>query len=98
HMAQLIRRFHVAVDRALIQHREDILNRQYVQQRIAGAAVELFASACVLSRCDAEGESVAADLFLRRSLRRVHRWLRKLRDNDDALVTAVADETLRQSR
>src|SRR3989441_486263 len=46
HLAQLIRRFHVAVDRALIQHREDILNRQYVQQRIAGAAVELFASAC----------------------------------------------------
>src|SRR5436309_1313127 len=95
HMAQLIRRFHVAVDRALIQHREDILNRQYVQQRIAGAAVELFASACVLSRCDAEGESIAADLFLRRSLRRVRRWLRKLRDNDDDLVTATADATLK---
>src|SRR5439155_12926903 len=89
HLGKLIRRFNVAVDRVLIQYREDIFDRQYVQQRIAGAAVELFASACVLSRWDAElpgangaGDS-AADLFLRRSLRRVRRWLAKLHDNDD---------------
>jgi hypothetical protein len=82
------------VDRALIEHREDILNRQYVQQRMAGAAVELFASACVLSRCEAEGTSPAAELFVSRSLRRVRRWLSKIRDNDDALVSAVADAAL----
>src|ERR1041384_7135490 len=92
--AQLIRRFHIAVDRALTEHREDILNRQYVQQRVAGAAVELFASACVLSRCEAEGTSPAAELFVSRSLRRVRRWLSKIRDNDDALVSAVADAAL----
>jgi alkylation response protein AidB-like acyl-CoA dehydrogenase len=93
--ASLIRRFHIAVDRALIKYREDILNRQYVQQRIAGAAVELFASACVLSRCEAEGPSPAADLFVSRSLRRVRRWLGKVRDNDDALITTVADDALK---
>ncbi len=91
----LIRRFHIAVERALIEHREDILNRQYVQQRIAGAALELFASACVLSRIEAQGSGPSAELFLRRSLRRVRRWLGKLRDHDDALVTAVADDVLK---
>src|SRR5438045_5964295 len=51
---QMIRRFNVEVDRALIRHREEILDRQYVQERIARAAMELFACACVLSRWDAE--------------------------------------------
>jgi alkylation response protein AidB-like acyl-CoA dehydrogenase len=93
--ARSIRQFHVAVERALIQHREDILNRQYVQQRMAGAAVELFASACVLSRIRAEGPSPAAELFLRRSLRRVRRWLGKLGDNDDQLTADVAEAAMR---
>ena len=38
----------------LITYREPILDMQLVQERIAGAAMELFASACVLSRWDAE--------------------------------------------
>jgi len=53
-LGQLIRRFNVEVDRALIRHREEFLDRQYAQERIARAAMELFASACVLSRWDAE--------------------------------------------
>src|SRR5438093_3215426 len=52
-LGQMIRRFNVEVDRALIRHREEILERQYVQERIARAAMELFACACVLSRWDA---------------------------------------------
>ena len=96
----------IEVDRALIHHREEILERQYVQQRIAAAAVELFASACVLSRWDAELQSApgtdgamhnAAGLFLHRSFRRVRRWLAKLHQNDDAAVSAVADHELRRS-
>src|SRR5262249_48046128 len=55
-LGQLIRRLSVEVNRALIRHREAILERQYVQERIARAAMELFASACVLSRWDAEIE------------------------------------------
>src|SRR5207245_1994239 len=53
-LGQMIRRFNVEVDRALIHYREEILDRQYVQERIARAAMELFACACVLSRWDAE--------------------------------------------
>ncbi|HEY2953294.1 MAG TPA: acyl-CoA dehydrogenase family protein, partial [Verrucomicrobiae bacterium] len=103
----LIRRFNVEVDRALIQHREAILDRQYVQERIARAAMELFACACVLSRWDAElqagraeaaGDGAphsAAELFLRGSYRRARRSLAEMHENDDAAVTATADWVLR---
>jgi hypothetical protein len=103
-LASLIRRFGVEVNRVLIHHREDVLDRQYVQQRIAGAAAEIFASACVLSRADAELAEATeheaaraypvAELSLRRSLRRARRWMAKLHENDDAAVTAAADAAL----
>jgi alkylation response protein AidB-like acyl-CoA dehydrogenase len=103
-LGELIRKFNVEVDRALIQRREAIVERQYVQERITRAAMELFASACVLSRRDAELQLTApsadgaphsaANLFLRRSFRRIHRELAELRDNDDPSVTAVADHEL----
>ena len=103
----LIRRFNVEVDRALILHREAILDRQYVQERIARAAMELFACACVLSRWDAElqdglaeaaGNGAphgAAELFLHGSYRRARRSMAEMHENDDAAVTATADWVLR---
>ncbi|MGH8595622.1 MAG: acyl-CoA dehydrogenase family protein, partial [Gammaproteobacteria bacterium] len=106
-LGRSIWRFNIEVNRALIRYREEILDRQYVQERIARVAMELFASACVLSRWDAELQSTparpstdgvangAADLFLRRSHRRTHQWLAELRNNDDAAVTATANEALR---
>ncbi len=100
-LGRLIWRFNFAVDRALIRHREEILDRQYVQERIANTAMELFASACVLSRWDADLQAGvmhrdrAAALFLRESLRRVRQFLDALRDNDDAVVTAAAEAVLR---
>ena len=42
--------FHLAVNRAPIAYREPILDLQLVQERVAGAATDLFASTCVLSR------------------------------------------------
>ena len=50
----MIRRFALATQGALIRHREEILDCQLVQERFAHAAMELFASACVLSRWDSE--------------------------------------------
>ena len=82
-LGRLIWRFNVAVNRALITYREPILDMQLVQERIANAAMDLFASTCVLSRHDAELQSaqrngsssspdqLAADLFLRQSFRRI---------------------------
>src|SRR5213595_881212 len=105
-LGRLIRRFNVAVNRALITYREPILDMQLVQERIANAAMDLLASACVLSRQDSEiqfaqrnGSSstpnqFAADLFLRQSFRRIRHFLAGLTDNDDKSVLATADSCL----
>jgi alkylation response protein AidB-like acyl-CoA dehydrogenase len=105
-LGRLIWRFNFAVNRALITYREPILDMQLVQERIAGAAMDLFASTCVLSRQDAEiqfarrnGDSAprdqsAGDLFLRQSFRRIRRFLAGLTDNDDKALLATAKSYL----
>lgn len=109
-LSGLIRQFGVSVQRTLRRYREEVLDRQFQQERIARAAMELFASACVLSRLDARQSgllpgvdqpglgSEAAELFLKSSARRVRWALAELADNDDDLTTAVADQALRDSR
>jgi alkylation response protein AidB-like acyl-CoA dehydrogenase len=100
-LGKLIWYFNITVDRLLIQHREEILDRQYLQERIAKAAMELFASACALSRWDAALQAgrlehdAAAELFLLESFRNVGRFLAELRENDDKALTAAADAALR---
>jgi hypothetical protein len=93
----------------LITYREPILDMQLVQERIANAAMDLFASTCVLSRIDGEiqfaqrnGETAspdrsAADLFLRQSFRRIRSFLAGLTDNDDKAVLAAAKACLARS-
>src|SRR6059058_3792014 len=105
-LGRLIWRFNFAVNHALIAYREPILDMQLVQERIAGAAMDLFASTCVLSRQDAEiqfarrnGDSAApdhaaADLFLRQSFRRIRDFLAGLTDNDDRSLLATAKSFL----
>jgi acyl-CoA dehydrogenase family member 9 len=109
-LARLIWRFNFAVNRALITYREPILDMQLVQERIAGAAMDLFASTCVLSREDSEiqlarrnGDSAApdhsaADLFLRQSFRRIRRFLGGLTDNDDKALLGAANSVLGKPR
>src|SRR5690349_1513882 len=89
-LGRLIWRFNVAVNRSLITYREPILDMQLLQERIANAAMDLFASTCVLSRLDSEMQSAsrngnaatsdhsAARLFLRQSFRRAHGYLAAL--------------------
>ena len=105
-LGRLIRHFNFAVNRALITYREPILDMQLVQERIANAAMDLFASTCVLSRIDGEiqlarrnggvplPEHSAADLFLRQSFRRIRGFLAGLTDNDDRAVIAAAKSCL----
>jgi hypothetical protein len=105
-LGRTIWRFNLAVNRALVTYREPILDMQLVQERIANAAMEMFASACVLSRMDAElqgigqngsaapGSHRAAALFLRQSLTRTRRLLADLSSNDDRELLATADTVL----
>jgi acyl-CoA dehydrogenase family member 9 len=108
-LGRLIWRFNVAVNRALITYREPILDMQLLQERIANAAMDLFASTCVLSRYDSElqfsqrngnassPDQFAADLFLRQSFRRIRNFLAGLTDNDDKSVLATAKSVLGKS-
>lgn len=108
-LGRLIRRFNFAVNRSLITYREPILDMQLLQERIANAAMDLFASTCVLSRLDSEMHSAsrngdaatydhsAARLFLRQSFRRAHGYLGALTDNDDRSVLGTADSFLTKS-
>ena len=81
------------------------MDMQLVQERIAGAAMEMFASACVISRLDSElqswengrdvtGNHQAAELFLRQSFHRIRRFLGELTDNDDKALLATAKSSL----
>src|SRR3989441_4879953 len=82
-LGRCIWRFNFAVNRALIAYRDPILDMQLVQERIADAAMDLFASTCVLSRIDGEiqltrrnggtpsPDHSAANLFLYQSFRRI---------------------------
>jgi hypothetical protein len=101
-----VRDFSLAVQGALMKHREQILFRQYVQERLADAACELYASACALARLDhlaalgnGNAEEVRRDLtagqyYLRLSDRRVRGCLSALADNDDRYTTQTADAIL----
>ncbi len=105
-LGRRVRDFSLAVQSMLIKHRENILFRQYVQERLADAACELYASSCTLARLDAlmtvgngHAEEVARDVaagryFLRLTNRRIKQCLAALSDNDDPDTTATADAVL----
>jgi alkylation response protein AidB-like acyl-CoA dehydrogenase len=108
-LAHRVKDFGLAVQSTLIKHRKDpdaFLFRQYIQERIADAGCELYASSCTLSRLDsllagANGDrnALAADVaagrhFLKLSDRRIRQCLAALTDNDDADTTATADAVL----
>ena len=105
-LGRLIWRFNLSVNRALIKYREPVMDMQLVQERIAGAAMEMFASACVISRLDSDLQGVsqngasapasrrAAQLFLQQSFHRTRRFLSELTDNDDAELLATANSVL----
>lgn len=93
-IGRLIKSFGLAVEQALMTHREEILEKQLVQEPIAIAAMELYASICVLARLDSERSMTpldpAADLFLQQSARRIRLALRQLKDNDDTAIQKAA--------
>jgi alkylation response protein AidB-like acyl-CoA dehydrogenase len=85
---------------------QELLRRQYVQERIADVASDLYAASCSLSRLDhllAHGnhspaevnrEVAAGRYFMRLSDRRIKQHLAALTDNDDEQTTLAADAAL----
>jgi acyl-CoA dehydrogenase family member 9 len=95
-LGKLIRRLGGTVQSSLIRHREEILERQLVQERIAWLAMELFAASCTLSRWDGEltrhdrTHDAMARLCIADSLRSADQCLQAMRANDDQLVRDAA--------
>jgi alkylation response protein AidB-like acyl-CoA dehydrogenase len=106
-LGKRVREFGVAVVDVLRRFREAVLERQYVQERIAEAACDLYASSCTISRLDSmlthgnhvpdevNRELTAGRYFLRLADRRIRQHLAALADNDDDMTTATADAVLK---
>jgi acyl-CoA dehydrogenase family member 9 len=106
-LGRRIREFGNAVYNVLFQHREGVFEKQLVQERIAEAAMDLYASACVISRLDSlpvgttperELDLTVGRYFLRTANRRIKQQLAALWDNDDEHTVATANAVLSAER
>lgn len=90
------------VEWALRKHGKAIIERQYVQERLANAAMDLFFCTAVLSRITSEIEAAdgkldvvsheldCARVFVHMAYRRTRRSLRALKNNQDERLDAIA--------
>jgi acyl-CoA dehydrogenase family protein 9 len=91
HVAELA----AGTQRAIIKHKQEIIHRQLVVERLANMAIELFATTCVLSRTQSlvaqrgldacQGELALCDLFCVESGRRFREARQALDDREDAV-------------
>ncbi len=102
-LARRVSKFSWAVERLLVRYRESILDRQYVLERIADAAIALTTASCTLARLDREFSSnsgtvagrTAGKLYLRMAGRNFDHALRALDSNDDELTNSTAEAVLK---
>ena len=95
-----------AVERALRRHGKKIVDRQYVQERLANAAMDLFLATATLSRATSELDRAGGDeskvapeldcarVFVHAAYRRARRSLRALRNNQDKRLDAIAERAV----
>ena len=95
-----------AVERSLRRHGKKIMERQYVQERLANAAMDLFLATATLSRATSELEAAGGDeakvqneldcarVFVHAAYRRARRNLRALRNNQDKRIDAIAQRAV----
>jgi acyl-CoA dehydrogenase family protein 9 len=88
---------------------ERFVQSQYVHERLADIAIDLYASACTLSRLDhllargngdarqAKADVTSGKHFLRLADRRIRANFEALKDNDDPQTTECADAALAQN-
>ncbi len=91
-----------AADRILRKHGKKIIDKQFALRRLADILIDLFALACVLSRVNAAVEEQGAEgaarerriltIFSVRARRRVRHLIRRIDDNDDEEVKALAND------
>jgi len=90
----------LAVEKALIEHGKDIIERQMIQERMANAAIDIYLSTAVLSRATtaikkhgeagAKDDLDAAKIFIAMAMRRARRAIRAIEKNQDDRLRALA--------
>src|SRR5207244_2937658 len=104
-IASIIHDLALAVEGTLLKHGKKILDKQFLQLRLANAAIDIYMATAVLSRTTWEIEragsvdAAAAELdcarvFIPAAMRRARRNIRALRANQDARLKAIAERAL----
>ena len=95
----------LGVEDAILRHGKGIIERQFLQERMANAAIDIYLATAVLSRATWEidrlgGEDAAkphldcARIFIHMAYRRARRSIRGLRKHQDARLKAIAEASL----
>ena len=95
----------LAVEKLLVTHGKDVIERQFHQERLAGAAIDIYLSTATLSRATwaigkaGSVEAAAADIdnarvFVAMAMRRTRRALRALEKNQDDRLKALAERAM----
>jgi len=85
--------FASTVESALKRHGKEILHREYIQERLANAAMDLYAMICCISRATGSGSAeqiLMTRAFCETAWRRIRRNLRQVESNGDRDTTSVA--------
>ena len=104
-VSTIIHRLALAVERLLRTHGKSVIERQFLQLRLANVAIDVYLSVAVLSRTTWEIERAGgvdaaapqidcARVFIPAAMRRARRNVRALRINQDARLTAIAGRAL----
>ena len=100
----LIHDLALAVEDVVIKHGKEIIEKQFLQERMANAAIDIFLATAVLSRTTwelersgAEGAKAELDcarVFVPMAYRRARRNIRALRRNQDTRLKAMAERAI----
>jgi len=104
-VAQAVHDLALAVEKLLVAHGKDVIERQFHQERLANSAIDIYLSTAALSRATwaiakAGGpERAVADIdnariFVSMAMRRTRRALRALERNQDARLKSLAERAL----
>ncbi|MES2178239.1 MAG: acyl-CoA dehydrogenase family protein [Gemmatimonadota bacterium] len=95
----------LAVEDLLLKHGKDVIEHQFLQLRLANAAIDIYLATAVLSRTTWEIERAGspeaagaeldcAKVFIPAAMRRVRRNVRALKVNQDSRLKAIAERAL----
>jgi len=104
-VATLVHDLALAVENAVLKHGKAIIDKQFLQERMANAAIDIFLATAVLSRTTWEIERAGsvdaakvhidcARVFVPMAYRHARRSIRGLRRNQDARLKSIAELSL----